>query len=144
MTPEPPTLPHPSTPPVPPQSLGGFGEDIKRRLDERECGRWERNGWGDGQSGSAQMWAAVKQQGSGRRSAADISGAAPPSRSRPFVAIPQSQRRQGCSSSSSSSIGGAAARTRGMSGLRVQASRPGVKANYRLRTHRLWHAAQIR
>lgn len=35
---------HPT--PVPLQSLGGFGEDIKRRLDERECSRWERNGWG--------------------------------------------------------------------------------------------------
>lgn len=93
--------------PVPPQSLGGFGEDIKRRLDERECGRWERNGWGDGQSGSSQMWAAVKQRGSGRRSVADISGAAPPSRSHPFVTIPsaavtaavaamQPQKRQSC------------------------------------------------
>lgn len=84
--PPPPPSTHPST--VPPQSLGGFGEDIKRRLDERECGRWEWNGWGDGQSGSAQMWPAVKQRGSGRRSAADISGAAPPSRSHPFVTIP--------------------------------------------------------
>lgn len=53
-TPTPPPFTRPT--PVPPQSLGGFGEDIKRRLDERECGRWEGNGWGDGQSGSAQMW----------------------------------------------------------------------------------------